>query len=154
MQDPGVESLADFDVLPEFIDISITSETVETVAGKLSGGAGLSGFDSASLSHIFCAFGDSSKRLRVAFAKFVEWLANGFPPWAAYRALMACRELALGKIPVGIRPIGIGDVIRRAAAKCVLLVAGASATSECGADQLCAGLKAGVEGGFHAVFQA
>ena len=60
----------------------------------------------------------------------------------------------MGEIPVGIRPIEIGDVIRRAAAKCVLLVAGASATSECGADQLCAGLKAGVEGGVHAVFQA
>ena len=67
---------------------------------------------------------------------------------------MACIELALGKIPVGIRPIGIGDVIRRAATKCVLLVAGASATSKCVADQLCAGLKAGVEGEVHTVSQA
>ena len=64
---------------------------------------------------------------------------------------MACRELALGKDPIGIRPVGIGDIFRRAAAKCVLVVAGPLATTECRSDQLCAGLKAGVDGTVHAV---
>ena len=64
---------------------------------------------------------------------------------------MACREMALGKDPIGIRHIGIGDIWRRAMAKGVLKVAGPLATLECGVDQLCAGLKAGVEGGVHAV---
>ena len=36
-------------------------------------------------------------------------------------------------------------------AKCVLKVAGPLATLECDADQLCVDLKAGVEGGVHAV---
>ena len=67
---------------------------------------------------------------------------------------MACREMALGKDGGGIRPIGIGDIFRRGMAKCVLKVAGPSATSECGADQLCAGLKAGAEGGVHGVSAA
>ena len=127
---------------------------MEIVAGKVSGGAGLSGFDSAALRNLFYVFGQTSKRLQVAFAKLVEWLVNGFPSWAAYCALMVCRELALDKFPVGIRPTGISDVICFAAAKCDLLVAGAPAMSECGADQLCAGLKAGIEGGMHAVSQA
>ena len=123
-------------------------EHVEKVASKLSGGAGLSGFDSAALKGLLLTHGQASQRLRVVFAKFFEWLANGFPPWAAYRALLACQELVLGKKPIGIRPIGIGDIFRRAAAKVILLVAGPSATTACGADQLCAGLKAGAE---HAV---
>ena len=121
------------------------------MASHLSGGAGLTGFDSAALKGILLAHGQASQRLRVVFARFIGWLANGFPPWAAYRALLACRELALGKKPIGIRPIGIGDIFRRAAAKVVLLVAGPAATTACGADQLCAGLKVGVESGVHAV---
>jgi hypothetical protein len=35
--------------------------------------------------------------------------------------------------------------------KCVLFVAGGEARDECGVDQLCAGLEAGVEGGIHAL---
>ena len=49
LQDPGVESLHEFESVVEFIDISITAEIVELVAGKLSGSAGLSGFNLSSL---------------------------------------------------------------------------------------------------------
>ena len=151
MLDPGLESLEDFEETPEFIDLSITAEHVEKVASHLSGGAGLTGFDSQALKGILLAHGQTSQRLRGVFARFIEWLANGFPPWAAYQGLLACRELALGKKPIGIRPIGIGNIFCRAAAKVVLLVAEPAATEACGADQFCAGLKAGVESGVHAV---
>ena len=72
MQDPGVKSLVDFELLPEFIDISIMAETMETVASKLSSGAGLSGFDSAALKNLLLVHGQASKHLLVAFAKFIE----------------------------------------------------------------------------------
>ena len=104
--DPGVESLYEFEFIPEFIDISITAGIVEHVAGKLSGSASLSGFDLATLRDLLLSHGQASRRLRISFAKFVEWMANNFPPWAAYRALIAYRELALGKNPIGIRPPG------------------------------------------------
>jgi hypothetical protein len=45
----------------------------------------------------------------------------------------------------------IGEVWRRAIAKCVLHVAGTEAKEACGTDQLCAGLEAGVEGAIHAM---
>ena len=44
------------------------------------------------------------------------------PPSAAYRALMAGRLIAHEKNP-GVRPIAIGEVLRRLIAKCVLSVA-------------------------------
>ena len=82
--DPGLESLEDFEEMPEFVDLSITAEHAEKVASHLSGGAGLTGFDSAALKGILLAHGQASQRLQVVFARFIEWLANGFPPWAAY----------------------------------------------------------------------
>ncbi len=72
------------------------------------------------------------------------------PPWAAYRAVMGCRLVALDKCP-GVRPLGIGEVWRRAIAKCALKVCGEDAKTACGSTQLCAGLEAGIEGAMHAV---
>jgi uncharacterized protein YsxB (DUF464 family) len=52
---------------------------------------------------------------------------------------------------LGVCPIGIGDVWRRLVAKCVLTGAGHSANTSCGSDQLCAGLRAGIDGAIHGV---
>ena len=81
-------------------------------------------------------------------AAIANWLANSSPPWAAYRALMACCLVALDKEP-GTRPVGIGETFRRLIAKCVLKVTGLQATAACGNFNLCAGLKAGIEGAVH-----
>ena len=66
---------------------------------------------------------------------------------------MANRLIGLDKCP-GVRPVGIGEIWRRLCAKTVLVVAGAEAKEECGDEQLCAGLEAGIEGGIHAARQA
>jgi hypothetical protein len=79
-------------------------------------------------------------------------MTNELPPWAAIRALMAGRLLAIDKSP-GFRPIGIGETWQRAIAKCVLRVAGKGAKEVCGIDQHCAGLESGIEGGIHAMKQ-
>ncbi len=39
----------------------------------------------------------------------MEWLSNESPPWAAYRALMCRRLVALDKQP-GVRPVAIGEI--------------------------------------------
>ena len=88
--------------------------------------------------------------LQKALADFTSWIANESPPWAAYRALRSGRLVALDKSP-GVRPVGIGETWMRFDSKCVLFVAGGEARDECGVDQLCAGLEAGVEGGIHAL---
>ena len=65
---------------------------------------------------------------------------------------MAFRLVALDKRP-GVRPVGIGETLRRALAKLVMRAAGEQAKMACGNLQLCAGLKAGIEGETHAVGQ-
>ena len=83
-------------------------------------------------------------------ASWVEWLGKDFPPWAAYRALMACRLLALDKQP-GARPLGIGEVWRRGMAKFILVCCREDAKAACGSTNLCVCLEAGTEGALHAV---
>ena len=63
---------------------------------------------------------------------------------------MMCREVALDKMP-GVRPVGIGDILRRLIAKCVLRVTVDQAAGACGTNNLCSGLKLGCEGGVHSM---
>ena len=86
-----------------------------------------------------------SEELRVVVASLADCMANSSPPWEDYRALMACRLVALDKRP-GVRPVGIGETLRRALAKLVMRAAGDQAKTACGNLQLCAGLKTGIEG--------
>ena len=81
-----------------------------------------------------------------------DWMANSPPPWAAYCALMACRLVALDKRP-GVRPVGIGETLRRALAKLVMRAAGDQAKTAFGNLQLCAGVEASIEGVTHDVGQ-
>ena len=142
-----------YDECPEAIDLDITQDTVEKVASRLHGSAGPSGTDAVALRDWLLRFGEDSKILREELAAIARWLANHHPPWAAYRALMACRLVALDKQP-GVRPIGIGEVYRRLIAKCVIAMCGYQATSACGNFNLCAGLPAGIEGAVHAISKA
>ena len=115
--------------------MDITDDMVTAIAGRLLGGAGSGGTESVSLQHWLLRFGAASGKLRLIVRDFVEWLGNGRPPWAAYRALMSGRLITLEKQP-GIRPVGVGETWRRLMAKCLLRVAGPEAKAACGTTQL------------------
>ena len=85
---PDTSQFPTYPNTPNFVDLDVTEEVVEAVASKLSGSAGLGGVDSQALQHWLLRFGSASKSLRLEVAGFASWMANGFPPWAAYRALM------------------------------------------------------------------
>ncbi|KAI2506095.1 hypothetical protein MHU86_8326 [Fragilaria crotonensis] len=78
----------------------------------------------------------TSPRRCEEMAAWTNWLANTSPPWAAYRAVMANRLVALDKQP-GTRPVGIGEVYRRLWAKCLLKAIGSQATAACGNSTCC-----------------
>ena len=65
-------------------------------------------------------------------------------------ALMSCRLIPLDKSP-GVRPIGIGEVIRRIIGKSVMFVVKQDVLRSTSYQQLCAGQEAGCEVAIHAV---
>ena len=65
-------------------------------------------------------------------------------------AFVACRLMALDKCP-GVRPIGIGEVVRRILGKAVLATIGNEIQEAAGAMQVCAGHQAGSEAAIHAM---
>ena len=103
---------------------TLTSRKKRCQRTALAAGAG--GTDSKTIASWLPKFGTHSQRLRNAIARLAKWLSNDKP---AYRVLMAGSLIALDKNP-GVRPIAIGEVLRRLIAKCVLSVAK-------GVDQLC-----------------
>ena len=66
--------------------------------------------------------------------------------------MMIRRLVGFDKIP-GVRPLRIGDIIRRLVAKCGLAVAGQEAMRACGTDTICTRLEAWIEGGIHFIHQ-
>ena len=136
--------------LPAPVPVCITQDDVEAVSSRLSGAAGPGGTDAVGLANWLLRFGRESEALREEMVAWTNWLANTSPPWAAYRALMANRLVALDKQP-GIQQVGIGEVYRRLWAKCLLNAIGSQATAACGNFNLCAGLQAGIEGAVRAV---
>ena len=77
-------------------------------------------------------------------------IATKFIDPIALEAYVACRLVPLDKKP-GVRPIGIGEVVRRIIGKAILKVVGPAVESAVGRLQLCGGQAGGVEAAIHAI---
>src|SRR6516164_4105203 len=64
--------------------------------------------------------------------------------------LMANRGIAIDKCP-GIRPVGVGEIMRRVIGKAIMSVTAKDVQKAVGPLQLCAGQPAGVEAAIHAM---
>ena len=128
----------------------MSHDYVARIVPKLSGAAGLSGVDVYQPKGWILKDSVHSNVLRKEMVKWVEWLSNGLPPYAAYRAPNAARGLVAEKRP-GVRPIACGEIWMRLMQSCNQAQPKTSAKVSCGAKQLCAGLECGIEGSLHAV---
>ena len=150
VENPACAAFEEYGDVPETLLLDFTEDDVTWVASKLSGAADSLGAEAMELRNWLFYFGCASEEFIFVVASLSDWMANSSPPWAAYHALMACCLVALDKRP-GVRPVGTGETLRRALAKLVMRAEGDQVKTACGNLQLCAGLKAGIEGATNAV---
>ena len=71
------------------------------------GASGPGGTDSEALHGWLLKVREDRKRIRTSVENFVDWLANGIPPWAAYCVFKFGHLIALDK-QTGVRLVGFG----------------------------------------------
>ena len=129
----------------------MNEDMVQKVALKIRGAAGPSNFDAKDWRSILVSrvYGTSSTELCGAIVEVAKVLCTeDVSP--NVEALMAGRLIPLDKNP-GLRPIGIGEVLRRIIGKMVVSVLRNDLQADAGDLQLCAGQKSGCEAGIHAM---
>ena len=118
----------------------------------MDGAAGLSGLDAAAWKHMCISFKQASGDLCDAIASVARRMCSSFLDPKGFAALVACRLIALDKCP-GVRPIGIGETVRRIIGKATALAIRDDIQDAAGPLQVCAGHLAGCEAAVHAMRQ-
>ena len=128
----------------------ITGILVRSVALRTEGAAGPSGIDAQGWRRLCSSFQLASSELCDALACLCKRICSTYVDPRGLTAFVACRLIALNKCP-GVRPIGIGEVVRRILGKVILATIGDEIQEAAGALQVCAGQQAGCEAAVHAM---
>ena len=99
VENPTCAAFEDYGEVPETVPLDFTEDDVMWVVSKISGAAGALGAEAIELRNWLFCFGCVSEELRFVVTILADWMVNSSPPWAAYRALISCRLVALDKIP-------------------------------------------------------
>ena len=139
-----------FDPHPVYFD-RITGSLIRSIALHVDGTAGPSNVDAHGWRRICASYHSASADLYNALASIARRLCTEYVDPAGLTAFTACRLIALDKCP-GVRPIGVGEVVRRIVGKTVLSVIGVEIQQSAGSLQLCAGQPFGCESAIHALW--
>ena len=102
------------------------------------------------LQAINCSTFDQSKRAMNSLTKLVNLASSGQLPSFVALAFCSATLTAMNKKKTGIRPIAVGEVIRRLVAKCIAKEAAIEAVELFGSKQLGVAVKGGAESIVHA----
>ena len=137
---------------------TITSESVYKIAKQMKGSGGPTMVDSDTWRHFLCSksFGKTSIELCQAIADLSKVLATESVHPDCLTEYIACRLVPLDKGNTsenepGVRPVGVGEVLRRIVGKLVIGVIKDDITTAAGPLQTCTGIKAGIEASIHAM---
>ena len=126
---------------------------VRDAALRTKGSGGPSGVDVNGFRRILASksFKKSGTNLCAAIATMTRRLCTEFIDLLGIEAILVNRLIPLGKGEGAVRPIGVGEVIRRIMGKCVMHVIKPDVINASGSLQVCAGHKSGSEAVIHAM---
>ncbi|CAM1325554.1 Uncharacterised protein r2_g3445 [Pycnogonum litorale] len=123
---------------------------VRRVIANTRGSAGPSGVDASGWCRHCTMYGSASEELCNVIAACARRIATEYIDPECMQALTAGRLIPLDKNP-GVRPIGVGETLRRIICKAILCVSRSDIQLSVGISQLCAGLESGCEAGVNAM---
>ena len=128
----------------------ITPSLIPSISLQVQGSAGPSGLDAAFWRRMCTCFHSYSDDLCKAISKLAIYLSTVPVDPEGLSAFAASRLIALDKHP-GVRPIGVGEVLRQIVCKAILSICHRDIQSCVGTLQLCVGHKSGCEAAVHAL---
>ena len=132
---------------------ALTPEVIKKAFLETQGAGGVSQGDARHWKRVVCSFGRDSEELRGILAEKARRMCTEYMDPEVLDAYLNNRLIPLDKNP-GVRPVGIGEVERRAIGKAVLIVLGDDVVNAAGVDQMCTGQPAACEAVVHAVKKA
>ena len=139
--------------IPDSVYQEINGELVREAALRTKGSGGPSGVDANGFKRILAckSFKRSSINLCESIATLTRRLCTEFVDPLTIEPIVASRLIPLDKGNGVVRPIGVGEVIRRIIGKCITRVAKQDVINASGAMQVCTGQKSGGEAAIHAM---
>ena len=151
--DASVWMAGDVPQVQNVIFEAIDGEAVQSAARNVHGSGGPTNIDAGLWKHVLCSkrFGRECNDLANEVALATRRLCVEDIPNEAINLLADCRLIPLMKEGNGVRPIGIGECLRRIMGKCVAKVVKNDVQLASGTLQTCTGLEAGIEASIHAM---
>ena len=139
----------------------ITGDIIHNIAKDISGSGGPTQVDSDVWRHLICnrSYSKVSSALSQSIADLTKRFCKDDIDSSYCTSLFSCRLIPLKKSPdpdgnCGIRPIGIGEVLRRIMAKAVSRILRRDIQNTTGTIQTCTGVDSGIESTIHAMAKA
>jgi len=131
---------------------NIDAEAIQKAAKNTNGSAGPSGLDSDGWQRLLCSksFKTCGTELCDSVALLTRKLCRELVDPDPLSAFISCRLIPLDKNP-GVRPIGIGEVLRRVIGKSITTLLKPEILAATAPLQASAGLQGGVEAAIHAL---
>ena len=136
---------------PHFIEFHrIDGVLIRSILMRMDGAAGPSGMDVSHWKKVCTSFSRDFDSLCDSIALVARKLCCGYVDPHSVSALVSSRLIALDKNP-GVRPIGIGEVVRRVIGKAIFCVIKSDIMDVTGCSQLCAGVSSACEAVAHTI---
>ena len=132
---------------PSIFD-NLDDDAIKRAATVTKGSPGPSGLDANQWRKMLTGMEQSSVNLKKTSAKIARRIATETDAPSHLRPHNACRLIPLDKKP-GVRPIGVGEVLRRIIGRCIAWCVSADLKHLGSNIQLCLGQKCGIEHAIH-----